>query len=210
MPAASSGITGLPRRATCTLCKPSGTQVRGGTSTPLLGESAASGRAKLNDAACQGSWLSSAGTDAALCLPGDLQGQWQACEGLGAACFHLGDPRKAIRHYQEALILLSHCQVRHDGAPPGPGPPTHHGALGHTHSAHHTHGSSPPQDSPRVAHKRVVHKLTDAIQHQLHLSHLSYQGGWAPTPALVSTTQGMGHPAGLGTGSPVGVVARGA
>ncbi|XP_066062870.1 tetratricopeptide repeat protein 24 [Chamaea fasciata] len=40
------------------------------------------------------------------------------------------------------------------------------------------------QDSPRAAHKRVVRKLTDAIQHRLRLSHLSYQGGWAPTPAL--------------------------
>ncbi|XP_066424052.1 tetratricopeptide repeat protein 24, partial [Molothrus aeneus] len=40
------------------------------------------------------------------------------------------------------------------------------------------------QDSPRAAHKRVVHKLTDAIQHRLHLSHLSYQQGWAPSPGL--------------------------
>lgn len=199
MPAASSGTTGLLPRATCMPCKPSGTRVRLGGVCSIQVDSTW---------AMLGSRLSSAGTDAALCLPGDLQGQWQACEGLGAACFHLGDPRKAIGHYQEALILLSHCQVRHDGASPGPDPSVHHGAvvsaLGQTHSAHHTYGFSPPQDSPRAAHKRVVHKLTDAIQHRLHLSHF-YQGGWAPTPALVSITKGMGHSGGLGSVTSAGL-----
>ncbi|XP_074708973.1 tetratricopeptide repeat protein 24, partial [Strix uralensis] len=40
------------------------------------------------------------------------------------------------------------------------------------------------QDTPRAARERVVHRLTDAIQHQLCLhGRLSRGGGWMPTPA---------------------------
>uniref|UniRef100_G3SSD9 Uncharacterized protein n=1 Tax=Loxodonta africana TaxID=9785 RepID=G3SSD9_LOXAF len=42
---------------------------------------------------------------------GDIKGQWQACEGLGAAAARLGQYDQALKHYKEAL---AQCQKESD------------------------------------------------------------------------------------------------
>uniref|UniRef100_UPI00358F360B tetratricopeptide repeat protein 24 n=1 Tax=Myxine glutinosa TaxID=7769 RepID=UPI00358F360B len=69
---------------------------------------------------------------------GDVQGQWQASEGLAASKFKLGEMESAVQNYKQTLALLARCQV-----------------LVQVHEA------------PEVARERVVAKLSDALQHSL-------------------------------------------
>lgn len=213
-PAASSETTRLLQRTTCTPCKPSATRVRAGAGKSCLHRGAAESLPGILPGTSSATFGPS--TDTACCFPGDVQGQWQACEGLGAACFHLGDPQKAVGHYKEALTLLSHCQVRRAAETPEARPPrASWGACSMAPGAAPLgsawagpRGLSPPQDTPRAAHERVVHKLSVAIQHQLCL----HGGGCGPAPAQVSITPGAwGSSGGLGAGRErhQGLVGRG-
>ncbi|XP_064899016.1 tetratricopeptide repeat protein 24 [Columba livia] len=119
---------------------------------------------------------------------GNRRAQGQCFGNLAYACSQLGNHEAAAENYLHALQAF-----RDSGDVQGQwqvceglGSACFH--LGHPQKAieHYKEALtllSHCQDTPRSARERVVHKLTDAIQHQLCLrGRLSRRGGWAPTP----------------------------
>ncbi|XP_052653485.1 tetratricopeptide repeat protein 24 isoform X2 [Harpia harpyja] len=127
---------------------------------------------------------------------GNRRAQGQCFGNLAYACSRLGNHKAATENYLHALQAF-----RDSGdvqgqwqACEGLGVACVH--LGDPQKAirHYKEALtllSHCQDTPRAAHERIVHKLTNAIQHQLCFHGcLSCGGGWVPTPAPVSITPG--------------------
>ncbi|XP_054662472.1 tetratricopeptide repeat protein 24 [Grus americana] len=120
---------------------------------------------------------------------GNRRAQGQCFSNLAYACSRLGSHEAAAENYLHALQafrdsgdMQGQWQAReglgaacfHLGDPQK--------AVGHYKEALTL--LSHCQDIPRAARERVVHKLTNAIQHQLCLhGRLSRGGGWVPAPA---------------------------